>query len=113
MGALEGVKVPQNVELGMPAFGALSGRLQGTYKLWAACVDLHDLLSRATWYRHRRELLKFGVDIAQPPAGRVFEAPRMPDIVPLLRQLEGHLKGVPECAMGTPLYCEPRALLAS
>lgn len=38
--------------------------LLSTYRMWQAGDDLTTKLSRATFYRHRRELLPYGVDIA-------------------------------------------------
>lgn len=38
--------------------------LLSTYRMWQAGDDLTVKLSRATFYRHRRELLPYGVDIA-------------------------------------------------
>lgn len=38
--------------------------LLATYRMWQAGDDLTAKLSRATFYRHRRELLPYGVDIA-------------------------------------------------
>lgn len=42
----------------------LSKALLGTYRMWQAGDDVTSKLSRATFYRHRRELLPYGVDIA-------------------------------------------------
>lgn len=42
----------------------LSKSLLSTYRMWQAGDDLTVKLSRATFYRHRRELLPYGVDIA-------------------------------------------------
>lgn len=38
--------------------------LLSTYRMWQAGDDLTAKISRATFYRHRRELLPYGVDIA-------------------------------------------------
>jgi len=38
--------------------------LQGSYQLWRQGADLRQLLAHNTFYRHRRELLAYGVDIA-------------------------------------------------
>jgi hypothetical protein len=45
----------------------LPAHLRGTYALWADGVDLRVALSRPTYYRHRKELLTYGVDISRPP----------------------------------------------
>ena len=38
--------------------------LLSTYRMWQAGDDITSKVSRATFYRHRRELLPYGVDIA-------------------------------------------------
>jgi len=38
-------------------------RLRGTYITWLMGFDSYFLMSRETYYRHARELLKYGVDI--------------------------------------------------
>lgn len=46
---------------------ALPRRMRGTYELWRRGVDCYELLSRPTYYRHRKELLQLSggrVDIA-------------------------------------------------
>ena len=42
----------------------LPALVRATYIAWFRGYDPRDLLSRASWYRHRRALLAFGVDIA-------------------------------------------------
>lgn len=42
--------------------------LRGTLFLWSQGVDLRVSLSRRTYYRHRRELLRYGYDITRPPS---------------------------------------------
>lgn len=68
---------------------------------WEAGTDLRSTLPARTFYRHRKELLPHGIDIAT----------RLPkelsNIVPLHRVLEAKHVGVPDWADGTPLYFEP------
>ncbi|TYK76308.1 DNA replication protein [Comamonas sp. Z1] len=45
-------------------FTLLPKAVLSTYRMWQAGDDLTSKLSRATFYRHRRELLVMGVDIA-------------------------------------------------
>jgi II/X family phage/plasmid replication protein len=56
-----------------------------------------------TFYRHRAELLPHGIDIATlvPREG-------VSNVVPLHRVLEAVPVSVPDWAIGTPLYFEPR-----
>lgn len=41
--------------------------LRATVLLWREGVDLRTALPRRTFYRHRRELLEYGIDITRPP----------------------------------------------
>lgn len=90
-----------NMRMSMQAINALPLELQRTYKLWQAGEDLRSLVSRKTFYRHRQQLLALaGVDIvSRRPASNV---------VPLVRIIEARPKGIPDFALGTALYFEPR-----
>lgn len=44
--------------------GSLPKAVLATFRMWQAGDDITSKLSRATFYRHRRELLPYGVDIA-------------------------------------------------
>ena len=77
-------------------------KLKGTYSLWREGYDLKQQLPRPTFYRHRKELLAYGVDISIKTA----EKPK--NVVPLMRIIEAVPCSTPEWAIGTPLYFEPR-----
>jgi II/X family phage/plasmid replication protein len=80
----------------------LPGSLQGAYALWKQGADLRQVYSRPTFYRYRSKLLEQGIDISIQQKGQ-------PDnIVPLVRILEAVPAGVPDWAIGTALYFEPR-----
>lgn len=89
----------QNPPPGLPE------KLVSVYQLWADGHDLRQLYPRATWYRHRKALMDYGIDIAvQQP--REDEAEK---VVPLRSVLIAQPAGVPEWAIGTKLYYEPDA----
>jgi II/X family phage/plasmid replication protein len=92
-----------NIRMTKLAIGSLPRELRRTYELWQAGSDVRSLLSVRTFYRHRRLLLDLaGVDIvSRRPATNV---------VPLVRIIEAVPKPVPEWAVGTPLYFEPRRI---
>ena len=51
---------------------ALPRRLRGTYELWRRGADVSELVSKATYYRHRRELLRLSggradIGVLRPP----------------------------------------------
>ncbi len=82
--------------------------VQGAFALWQAGSDLREIYPKATFYRHRAELLQHGVDIAIkcPVASR-----EPSNVVPLRVVLQGRPAGIPDWARGTPLYFDPRARL--
>lgn len=41
--------------------------LQSTYLLWKQGEDLKNILPKPTFYRHKRDLMTYGIDIALPP----------------------------------------------
>lgn len=89
-----------NVRMSPTELSSLPRELRKTYALWQAGEDLRALMSRMTFYRHRRQLLSLGIDIAskQPKS----------NVVRLLPIIEARPKGIPEWAVGTALYYEPR-----
>ena len=65
------------------------------------------MLPRRTFYRHRTALLAHGIDIG-------VKQERVPEsnVVPLRAVLHAFPVGVPDWAIGTPLYFEPRSKVA-
>lgn len=57
--------------------------LRGTYTLWRQGGDLRQLLSHNTFYRHRRALLEFGIEL-----NATCLAPEHNNVVPMLRIIE-------------------------
>lgn len=57
--------------------------LHSSYQLWRQGADLRNLLAHNTFYRHRRQLLEFGIDISMPNAN-----PEHNNVIPLLRVIE-------------------------
>jgi len=51
----------------------LPKHILGTYRMWAAGDDIASKLPRRTFYRHRRALLPYGVDIAVKSNVKVFQ----------------------------------------
>jgi len=81
----------------------LPARLIAVYKLWKEGEDLRALYPKASFYRYRSEFLKLGIDIA-------IRQPSKPDnIIPLVRVLRPEaIAQIPEWAIGTPLYFDPK-----
>lgn len=106
---MEGLQIAEATMIDAPTLDDLPGRLQLAYQAWKTGQDLRATLSRPTFYRYRTELLKHGVDIAvkQERAG-----PDLSNVVPLRVVLNAYPAGVPDWAVGTSLYFEPRAKVA-
>jgi len=75
--------------------------VQGSYQLWRQGADLRQLLSHNTFYRHRRALLEYGIDI-----NAMHLAPEHNNVVPLVRIIEA----VP---VANPAWAYERGLIAA
>jgi II/X family phage/plasmid replication protein len=69
---------------------------------WESGIDLRKTLPRPTFYKYRAELLPLGIDIA------MLMPKEVSNVVPLYRVLEAKPAAVPDWAIGTALYFEPR-----
>lgn len=74
--------------------------------LWDAGNDVRMFVGKTKFYKDRKELLKHGIDISIVKQ----QDESFVNVVPLKRVLEMKPVGVPDWAMGTPLYFEPRKL---
>lgn len=82
----------------------------GTYQLWKDGHDVRQFLPKNTFYRHRRALLEYDVDISMPPPSR-DEKPS--NVVPLCKTLELKPATLPHWVSGTEYLFEPRKLCSS
>ncbi len=69
-------------------------KLQGTYQLWRQGASLKDMMPKATFYRHRKQLLEHGVDITFPPT----HLSHSNNVIPLMRVIEAKPVSVPAWA---------------
>lgn len=100
----DGLNISEAAMTEPKALESLPPRLQATYLAW---LDGHDVRamfkSKETFYRYRRALLPYGVDLAVKRPGRDS------NVIPLRIVLTGRPVDVPDWAKGTPLYFEPAA----
>jgi len=75
--------------------------IRDTYLLWQNGIDVIGTMSEATFYRHRADLLAYGVDIAIP------RQESQSNVVPLFRQVTGSPVGVPDWAYESGLVFDP------
>lgn len=105
--AMEKLEISEAAMLRPDQIDGLRPRLALAYQSWRAGHDLRQLLPRKTFYRYRKELLAFGVDIA-------LQRPRVEsNVIPLRVVLHAYPASVPEWAKGTPLYFDPAARRAA
>jgi len=76
--------------------------LRLAYQSWEAGADLREILPHRTFYKYRSELLPHGIDIA------TLVPREISNVVPLYKVLEAKPVGIPDWAIGTPLYFEPK-----
>ena len=57
--------------------------LQGTYQLWRQGADVRNIMNIQSFYRHRRMLLEYGVDISS-----IHLAPEHNNVIPMMRIIE-------------------------
>jgi II/X family phage/plasmid replication protein len=91
---MEKVEMKPNKLLVDEEIDNLSGKVQNTYQKWKQGKNIKKDLPRNTFYRHRSELLKVGVDISIPP----LEVDKPNNVVPMLRPLEAKPVEVPQWA---------------
>lgn len=61
---IEKMEIPETYTLKSEVEKSLPRNLQSTYFIWRSGVDCRGLMSRPTFYRHRKKLLEYGVDIS-------------------------------------------------
>lgn len=95
------IKMNQKMRLTSTELDDLPPRLKAVYMLWKEGSDLRSVYSKATFYRHRGDLMtSCGIDISVPQ-------PRKAEVIPLVRYLTAeHVPDVPEWAVGTDAIFE-------
>lgn len=89
---LDNLELSDNMALPDDILYTLPNKLRSTYILWKDGEDLRQSLSKPTFYRHRTQLLSFGVDIS------VAQETKRNNIVPMIRYLEAEPAGIPSWA---------------
>jgi II/X family phage/plasmid replication protein len=77
-----------------------------TYELWTRGADVRQFVSDRKYYKDRKVLLSFGIDISVP---KPDSNPNL-NVVPLKKVLELQPAGIPDWAYGTNLVFEPRRI---
>jgi len=83
----EQIKLTEEVMMKMP------NKLRSTYTLWSEGHDLRNMISKSTYYLHRRDLKEYGINIDLRP-----ETTKKSNVVPLVRILEAVPAEIPHWA---------------
>ncbi len=86
------LQITDNMTIQPKNLDILKPRLRLTYQSWLAGDDLRKILPRPTFYRYRKELLNYGVDISI-----IQNTPRT-NVIPLIRYLEAEPASIPSWA---------------
>lgn len=102
---LANLEISEAFMLDLATLDGLPPRLHAAYQLWKDGHDLRGMFPPRTFYRHRSQLLPLGIDIA-------IKQDRAPEtnVVPLRVTLVGKPASVPDWAIGSPLYFQPREI---
>lgn len=101
---LQNLQISDATMLDSDIIESLPTRYKLIYQSWRNGHDLRTILSRPTFYRHRRALLGYGVDIAIKQDRQEEQAA---NVVPIRVVLVGKPVTVPDWALNTPLYFQP------
>jgi II/X family phage/plasmid replication protein len=89
---LQGLQLPDNMPLSDEVLNTLPLRLKGVYAMWAAGHDLRAQMSSSAFYRWRRQMLAYGVDLL------IVQNPENSNVVPMVRLLEARPAEIPQWA---------------
>lgn len=89
---LDDLEISDNMPAPDDVLSLLPYRLRLVYQSWKNGDDLRQMLPKNTFYRHRRALLEYGIDIAIPQ-----QAVRN-NVIPLIRYLEAQPATIPQWA---------------
>lgn len=99
---LGGLTMTTHRTLSQDLLDSMRPALRSALAAWEGGSDLRTILPRRTFYKFRSELLPHGIDVSVPQPREAS------NVVPLVRILEARPAPVPQWAVGTPLYFEPR-----
>lgn len=101
---LQGMTMTTTANLPADVLDSMRPALRMAYQSWESGSDLRAILPKPTFYKFRKELLVHGIDIATVVPKEVS------NVVPLFKTLEAVPAAIPDWAVGTNLYYEPRRL---
>jgi II/X family phage/plasmid replication protein len=101
------IKMTDQIKLSSEATASLPKNLMSTYTLWSEGHDLRNMMSKATYYRQRKALTEYGINIDLSPCNAATT-----NVVPMFRILEANAADIPEWAFSKGLiHQSARAVL--
>lgn len=95
---MDNLKISGQMPITPDVLKAMPSKLQKTYMQWETGRDLKSWMAEATYRRHRKDLLAYGIDI-----GQVYVEGIKPRKVSLQSVITPRLSSAPVWAHGTPL----------
>lgn len=92
---LERIDMTDQIKLSDKAMLNIPNKYLSTYVLWSEGHDLRNKLSKPTYYRHRKALLEFGINIDLRPDSINND---FSNVIPLVRVLEAKPASIPSWA---------------
>lgn len=90
---IDKLQLSENMPLDHEVRDSLPNSLKLVYSAWARGEDLRQMYSKAQFYKRRKQLLEYGIDISI-----LQDKEEQSNIVPMIRYLEAVPMGIPEWA---------------
>ncbi|MBV6552603.1 phage/plasmid replication protein, II/X family [Acinetobacter soli] len=90
---IDKLQLSENMPLDTQVRDSLPNSLKLVYSAWARGEDLRQMYSKAQFYKRRKQLLEYGIDISI-----LQDKEEQSNIVPMIRYLEAVPMGIPEWA---------------
>lgn len=89
---LDNLELSDNTMLDTTVLNVLPARLRLVYQTWLNGDDLKHMFAKNTFYRYRRQLLEYGIDIS------IIQDNPNGNVIPLIRYLEAQPVAIPDWA---------------
>lgn len=98
---IEKLDISEAVMLKDDVIQTLPNKLKPIYASWLHGEDMRTMMSRATYYRNRRELMQYGIDIAAKSPDKKTR------VIPIIKTLTAEPAGIPYFALEQGLVFIP------
>jgi II/X family phage/plasmid replication protein len=95
---LSRIQMTDQIQLSTDVTNNLPNKLVATYTLWNEGHDLRNMMSKATYYRQRKALMEYGINIDLMPCKASTT-----NVVPMFRILEAKAATIPQWAFSNNL----------